>query len=241
MSVCICLLTGSIEWCREIICPGESSSVWWDKERCSSLGWWGRINPTSTSSVCVRVCVCVRACVRVCVCVCVCACVCVCVWLEESCVNGTCAAYSRLQQSAISASRHSSLNAWAAALLPSHPVGSRLWDTPSSHWPAGFLEGYGRLSPGRWLENAVWGGAEEGRWARTCAQESCAQIWCSGSGRADVGRLRSNTEKGRSTPRWTSWKQQEERQEKWEREKHWKKVTVLQIRFISQVQLDYTL
>ena len=172
---------------------GETSSVWGDKERPSSLGRWGQIDPISLSSVFY---------------LCVCVCVCVCedwFWLKIADWIGD---GVRLQQPAISATHHLSLT----ALL--HPVGSRLWETPSSHWADELPEGYGEPSRGCSLASAAWGGVGEGRWARTCAQESSALIWCWGWGRADVERWRSRTGTGRSTLRWTSWKQHEERQKK---------------------------
>lgn len=124
----------------------------------------------------------------------------------------------RPQCAAISATHHLSLTAWVAALLPLHPVGSRLWETPSSHWLNRLLEGYGEPNLGCSLESAAWGGVERGRWVRTCAQESYALIWC--WGRADVERLRCRIGRGRSTLHWTSYKQQEERQRKCEFERH---------------------
>lgn len=110
----------------------------------------------------------------------------------------------RLQRAAISATHHLSPTAWAAAPLPLHHVDSRLWETPSSHWLYRLPEGYGELNLGCSLESAAWGGVEEGRWVRTCAQENYAPIWCWGWGRADVERLRSRTGRGRSTLHWTS-------------------------------------
>lgn len=121
-------------------------------------------------------------------------------WLRVGC---------RAEQLAISASRRSSLTAGATALLPLGLVGSRFWQTLLCHWLAGYLEGYDELNRGCSLENAAWGGAEEGRQVRPCAQESYAPIWCWGWGTADAERLECRTERGKSIPRWTLWKQQE--------------------------------
>lgn len=75
-------------------------------------------------------------------------------WLRVGC---------RAEQLAISASRRSSLTAGATALLPLGLVGSRSWQTLLCHWLGGYLEGYDELNRGCSLENAAWGGAEEGR------------------------------------------------------------------------------
>lgn len=108
---------------------------------------------------------------------------------------------------AISASRHLSLTAWAPAPAPCllH-VGSPFWATPSLHWPGHLLEGCAGPNQVGSRDSAAWGGAEGGRWGRTCVRGSCALTWCWGWGRADVEGSRGRTGRGKSTPHWTYWK-----------------------------------
>lgn len=114
---------------------------------------------------------------------------------------------------AISATRRLSLTAWASAPCCLR-AGSPLWGTPSPHWPRRLLEGCSGLSDS-W-ENAARGGAEGGRWGRTCARGSCALIWCCGWGRADVEGSKGRTGRGKSTPHWTYWE--------WNRESVYRKI-----------------